>query len=197
MPFINLIHEQRVAAERADRKSKLYFLAFVAVMISSAGAFVVISVADKGVHDQEASLQAQIERAKPLIAQTQTNQLEKSKLTPRLSTLEDAVGDTQRWSRLLTYLTTQTPPEAWLTSIRCTNADPKKAVQITFSGVALSQVPVGDYILRLQNSTDLTNVSLQYTQEKLIQQTKTTEFQVNADLNGTAPKQGLQEDKPQ
>jgi Tfp pilus assembly protein PilN len=196
MPFINLIHEQRVAAERADRKSKLFFLAFVAVMISSAGGFAVISFADKGVHDEEAALQAQIERAKPLIAQTQANQLEKSKLMPRLSTLEDAVGDTQRWNRVLTYLTTQTPPEAWLTAIRCTNADPKKAVQVTFAGVAMSQVPVGDYILRLQNSSDLGNVTLQYTQEKLIQQTKTTEFQINAELNGTAPKKGLTEEKP-
>ena len=195
MPFINLIHEQRVAAERADRKSKLFFLAFVAVMISSAGGFAVTSFADKSVHDNEAALQAQIERAKPLIAQTQANQLEKSKLAPRLTTLEDAVGDTQRWNRVLNYLTTQTPPQAWLTAIRCTDSDAKKAVQVTFAGVAMSQVPVGEYILRLQNSTDLGNVSLSYTQEKLIQQTKTTEFQVNADIVGTEPKKGLQEEK--
>lgn len=193
MPFVNLIHEQRVAAERADRKSKLFFLAFVAVMISSAGGFAVTSFADRGIHDQEAALQAQIERAKPLIAQTQANQLEKSKLTPRLQTLTDAQGDTQRWNRVLSYLTTQTPTQAWLTAVRCTNADPKKAVQVTFSGVAMSQVPVGEYILRLQNSPDLANVNLSYTQEKLIQQTKTTEFQVDADLAGTEPKKSLEE----
>ena len=195
MPFVNLIHEQRVAAERADRKSKLYFLAFVAVMISSVGGAAAIQFASKGVHDEEASLQAQIERAKPLIAQTQANQLEKGKLTPRLSTLQSAQGDTQRWNRVLDYLTTQTPPQAWLTNIRCVQADPKKAVTVTFSGVALSQVPVGEYILRLQNSADLANVNLSYTQEKLIQQTKTTEFQVTAELNGTATKKGLEEEK--
>jgi Tfp pilus assembly protein PilN len=197
MPFINLIHEQRVAAERADRKSKLFFLAFVAVMISSAGGFAVISFQNKGVHDLEAALQAQIERAKPLIAQTQANQLEKSKLTPRLSTLEDAQGDTQRWGRVLNYLTTQTPPETWLTAVRCASPDPKKPVNVTFAGVAMSQVPVGEFILRMQNSPDLGNVSLSYTQEKLIQQTKTTEFQVNAEINGTAPKKTLEEEKPQ
>lgn len=197
MPFINLIHEQRVAAERADRKSKLFFLAFVAVMISSAGGFATISFADKGVHDREAALQAQIERAKPLIAQTSANNLEKSKLTPRLSTLEDAVGDTQRWNRVLGYLTTQTPPQTWLTAIRCTAPDAKKAVQVTFAGVAMSQVPVGEFILRMQNSPDLANVSLQYTQEKLIMSTKTTEFQVNAEINGTAAKKGLEEEKAQ
>jgi Tfp pilus assembly protein PilN len=197
MPFINLIHEQRVAAERADRKSMLFFLAFVAVMISTAGGFAVISFQSKGVHDLEAALQAQIERAKPLIAQTQANQLEKSKLTPRLTTLEDAQSTTQRWGRVLSYLTTQTPPQTWLTAVRCASADPKKPVNVTFSGVAMSQVPVGEFILRMQNSADLGNVSLAYTQEKLIQQTKTTEFQVNAELYGTAPKQTLEEEKPQ
>jgi Tfp pilus assembly protein PilN len=197
MPFVNLIHEQRVAAERADRKSKLFFLAFVAVMISSAGGFAVISFKNKNVHDEEAALQAQIERAKPLIAQTKANNLLKEGLTPRLSTLEDAQGDTTRWNRVLTYLTTQTPPQAWLTSLRCQSADPKKPVQITFQGVAMSQEPVGETILRLQNSPDLGNVQLSYTQEKLIQQTKTTEFQVNADLVGTAPKKTLEEEKPQ
>ena len=194
MPFVNLIHEQRVAAERADRKSKLYFLAFVAVMISSAGGFATISFASKGVHDDESSLQASIERAKPLIAQTKANNLEKGTLMPRVSTLEDAQGDTQRWDRVLTYLTTQTPPQAWLTAIRCQSADPKKPVQITFAGVAMSQQPVGETILRLQNSADLGNVTLSYTQEKLIQQTKTTEFQVTADIVGTEPKKSPQEE---
>jgi len=118
MPFVNLIHEHKVAAERADRKSKLLFLTFVAVMISSAGGFAVISFADKGVHDQEAALQAQIEKAKPLIAQTKANNLERSSLTPRVSTLESAQGDTQRWDRVLAYLTTQTPAQSWYTAVR-------------------------------------------------------------------------------
>jgi hypothetical protein len=61
----------------------------------------------------------------------------------------------------------------------------------------MSQQPVGDLILRLQNSSDMGNVTLAYTQEKLINQLKTTEYQVVADLVGTAPKQGLQEEKAQ
>lgn len=196
MPFINLIHEQRVAAERADRKSKMFFLAFVGVMLSSVGAFSLVSF-DKGqVHEQQAALQSQIDRAKPLIAKTEANQLEQSKLTPRMKTLQDAQNDTQRWDRVLTYLTTQTPTTTWLTAVRCNAGDPKKGVNISFTGVAMSQEPVGELILRLQNSPDLGNLNLNYTQEKLIQQTKTTEFQVNADLVGTEPKKTLTEEKP-
>ncbi|MEA2552503.1 MAG: hypothetical protein QOJ65_679 [Fimbriimonadaceae bacterium] len=175
----------------------MFFLAFVAVMMSSAGGYVVVSYEGQQSHDAESALQAQIERAKPLIAQTEDNQRQQAKLTPRLKTLENAQGETTRWERVLSYLTTQTPPQAWLTSVRCASADPKKPVSITFQGVAMSQVPVGELILRLQNSTDLGSVSLRYTQEKLIQQSKTTEFQVDAALMGTEPKQGVQEEKTQ
>src|SRR5690348_6167659 len=136
MPFINLIHEQRVAAERADRKSKLFFLAFVGVMLSSVGAFSLVTFDKAKVHDAEAALNDQIERAKPLIAQTSANTMETNKLTPRLKTLQDAQADTQRWDRVLNYLTTQTPPQAWLTSVRCNAGDPKKPINVTFQGVA-------------------------------------------------------------
>ena len=173
----------------------MFFLAFVGVMLSSVGAFSVVSFDAGKVHDQEAALNDQIERAKPLIAQTKANQLEQDKLTPRLKTLQDAQGNTQRWDRVLNYLTIQTPPQAWLTAVRCNAGDPKKAVNVTFQGVAMSQGPVGELILRLQNSPDLGNLNLNYTQEKLIQQTKTTEFQVNADLVGTEPKKTLTEEK--
>ena len=193
MPFINLIHEQRVAAERADRKSKMFFLAFVSVMLCSVAGFGGISYQVDKVHDEEGALQAQIDRAKPLIAETEANQREQAKLTPRLKTLEDAQADTQRWNSVLSYLTTQTPPQAWLTAVRSQGSDPKKAITVTFTGVAMAQQPVGELILRLQNSPDLGNLNLKYTQEKLIQQNKTTEFQVEADLVGTEPKKTLEE----
>lgn len=195
MPYINLIHEQRVAAEKADKKSKLFFLAFVAVMLSSVGGFSAAEYQASQVHLEEAALQAQIERAKPLIAQTEANKLEQAKLAPRLKTLVDAQTETQRWDRVLGYLTTQIPPKAWLTAIRSTNADPKKPVNVGFVGVAMNQEPVGELILRLQNCPDMGNVSLAYTQEKLINQLKTTEYQVTAELTGTAPKKGLEEEK--
>lgn len=188
MPFINLIHEQRIAAQREDRKSKLLFLTFVGVMLTSVGGFSFMTYQMQQVHVEEAALQAQIERAKPLIAQTDANQLLQAKLTPRLKTLQDAQADTQRWDHLLSYLTVQTPPQAWLNGVRCTTGDPKKGVTVTFQGIAMSQEPVGEMILRLQNSPDLSDVNLKYTQEKLIQQTKTTEYQIDATLEGTAPK---------
>lgn len=188
MPFINLIHEQRIAAAREDRKSKLLFLTFVGVMLTSVGGFSAMTFASQQVHVEEAALQAQIERAKPLIAQTEANQLLQAKLTPRLTTLQNAQEDTQRWDHLLAYLSTQTPPQAWLTGVRCTSGDPKKGVTVTFQGLAMSQQPVAEMILRLQNSVDLSDVNLKYTQEKMIAQQKTTEYQIEAVLQGTAPK---------
>ena len=194
MPLINLIHEQRLAARRSDRKSKTLFLTFVGAMLAGAGGFVVGSFEADRLHDEEASLQAQIERAKPLIAKTEENLRLTADLTPRLNTLEDAQKTTERWGRVLSYLTTQTPPQAGLTAIRCQGADPKRPIMVSFGGVALAQEPVGELILRLQNSDDLSNLTLKFTQEKLIDQAKATEFLVEADLAGTEPKKSLEEE---
>lgn len=193
MPFINLIHEQRVTAQREDRKSKMFFLAFVSVMLTSVGGFSAVAFQSREVGIEESALQAQIERAKPLIAQTEENNRLQQQLSPRLKTLEDAQGDTQRWDHVLTYLTTQTPPQAWLTAVRSAAGDPKKGVTVTFQGVAMSQNQVAELILRLQNSPDMGNLNLKYTQEKLINQAKTTEYQVEATLMGTEPKKTLEE----
>lgn len=194
MPLINLIHEQRLATRRSERKSQVLFLAFVGVMLTAAGGFVLGTYEADRLHDEEASLQAQIDRAKPLLAQTEANQRQRSELMPRLSTLEDAQTTTERWGRVLGYLTTQTPPQAWLTGVRCLGSDPKKPIVLSFSGVALAQEPVGELILRLQNSDDLANVNLKFTQEKLIDQSKATEFLVEADIVGTEPKKSLEEE---
>jgi Tfp pilus assembly protein PilN len=195
MPFINLIHEQRVAARREERKSKTLFLAFVGVMVASVGGFVVGSFESSKLSDEEASLQAQIQRAEPLIRRTEQNDRLKAELAPRVKTLEDAHAASQRWARVLDYFTTQTPPDTYLTSIRCTAGDAQKPVSLALSGIATRQEPVGELILRLQNCEDLENVGLKFTQEKLIDMAKATEFMVEGDLAGTVAKKNISEEK--
>lgn len=193
MPYINLIQDQRLAARRDDRKSKTLFTAFIGSMAASVAAFVLVSFDGQRLQDEEAALQAQIERAKPLIARTEANRREMSVLLPRLTTLEDAQQTSDRWHRVLQHVSTQTPPETWLTGVRCLGGDPKKAIQVSFQGMSLSQDPVAELILRFQTAADLGNVNLKYTQEKLIEQSKATEFMVEADLKGTEPKKVAEE----
>ena len=138
--------------------------------------------------------QAQIEHANPIIEQTLNNQRQTKMLMPRLTTLENAQETTERWSRVLEHVSTQTPPQVWLTGVRCQAPDPTKPILVSFQGLSLSQEPVGELILRLQNCADLDRLTLKYTQEKLIEQSKATEFMVEADLVGTARQVTQEED---
>lgn len=194
MPLINLIQEQRLAKRRQERKARSFFLLFVGTLVASMGGFMAISFEKDRLESQEASLKANALRVAPLLAGIADNNRKRQQLIPRLKTLEDAQAMSERWSRILAHLSTQMPPQAWLTSVRCSAGDPSLPITIAVQGLATSQDPVGEFILRLQTCDDVENVSLRYTQEKLINQSKTTEFQVDAHLKGSAQAVNKQEE---
>jgi Tfp pilus assembly protein PilN len=186
MPYVNLIQEQRIAAQTNERKSRTFFLAFVGVLAVSGVAYGFLSVETLFVSRQAHNIDEQNKRNAPIQKQIDDNGKLLADLTPRLKTLTDAQETTDRWNRILNYLPMQTPQSSWLTGIRCQSADPTKPIQISFQGIAVSQTPVGEFMLRLQNLKDLENVNLKFTNEKLISATKGIEFQIDSDLAGTA-----------
>jgi Tfp pilus assembly protein PilN len=188
MPYINLIQEQRLAAQTNERKARSFFLAFVGCLALSGVAYGFLSVETLVVSRQAHNIETQNKKNEPIQKQIDDNGKLLAELTPRLKTLEDAQTTTDRWNHILNYLPVQTPQSSWLTGLRCMGSDPAKPIQISFLGVATSQSPVGEFILRLQNLKDLENVNLKYTNEKLISATKGIEFEIDSDLAGTAEK---------
>jgi len=67
-------------------------------------------------------------------------------------------------------------------------SDPAKPITISLSGVSNAQEPVGDFILRLNNLTDVENVQLKYTEAKNAATYKGIEFQVDADITDSVEK---------
>lgn len=186
MPYVNLIQEQWLGTQANERKARSFFFVFVGTLAVSAAAYGFLSMETLLVGRQAESILAQNKKNQPLVTQIEQNGKELAELTPRLKTLEDAGVMTGRWDRILNSLTMQTPQSAWLTGLRCSSADPTKPIQVTFLGIAASQTPIGEFILRLQNLSDLDNVNLKFTNEKLVATTKAIEFQVESDLAGTA-----------
>ncbi|HTQ09338.1 MAG TPA: PilN domain-containing protein, partial [Fimbriimonadaceae bacterium] len=135
---------------------------------------------------QTSNITAEIKKNAPITKQIDQNGKDLAELTPRLKTLQDAAVSTGRWDRILTHLTVQTPTATWLTGIRCEASDPTKPVQVDFSGIGASQSPIGEFMLRLQNLDDLDDVNLKFTNEKLISASKAIEFEIDANLTGTA-----------
>jgi Tfp pilus assembly protein PilN len=188
MPLINLIQEQRLAIKRDERKSRSYFFAFAGIGVLSAMGFFAQMIETDALDGKEKTLQAEIQRVRPLLNQIQANERAYNDMSPKVSTLEDAQASTARWDRVLDHLAKQTPAKVWLTAIRCTAPDPEKPVAVTFTGLAPSQDPIGEYILRLQNSSDLEEVNLKYTQEKIVQQEQGIEFEIDANIADSAQK---------
>lgn len=186
MPYINLIQEQRLAAQANERKARSFFFAFIGTLVVSACTYGYLTMEGVFIGRQAAAVEAENKKNEPLVKQIEENGKLLAELTPKLKTLEDAKIVTDRWNRIMNHLSVQTPADAWLTGIKCATTDPTKPIQISFSGVSMAQSPVGEFILRLQNLKDLDNVNLRFTNEKLISETKAIEFQVDADLVGTA-----------
>ncbi|MBX3095290.1 MAG: PilN domain-containing protein, partial [Fimbriimonadaceae bacterium] len=121
------------------------------------------------------------------------NKAELAQLQPRLKTLETALVDTARWSRLMNHLAGNTPDGIWLTNVRCQNPDPSKGTMVQFTGNSQNQDLVGAFILRLNASEDLENVQLKFTQERIVEGGKAIEFEISGDVVGTAPPKKAEE----
>lgn len=187
MPNINLIHEQRAAVRRRIRNARLGLY----VSAGSLGLTTVVSalllVQTQLSKSEEDRLQAELKRLKPLSRQIDLCNEESSRLSPRVKTLADARKSTDRWQRILTHFTRNTPPNIWFTNVRSLCDDITKPVSVTVNGAGMAQAPIGELLLRTQNCADLENISLHYTEERTTQDRKAIQFEFVADVTGTAP----------
>jgi len=186
MPYINLIQEQQLARQRSDRHRRSMLFGVVFVVCGSAMVYGGIMLATESLRAKAAVLDAEVRQVTPVLQQIDAVNKQADALSPRLKTLQDAQLLTDRWSRILQHLSTQTPSDAWLTTIRCSQSDTSKPIQISFIGMTTSQSPISEFILRMQNCDDLDNVTFNHSDERVVGQTKGTEFQVDSELAGTA-----------
>jgi Tfp pilus assembly protein PilN len=186
MPLINLIQEQRLSRKRNEARARSFFLVFVGSAVASVGGFGFFWLQTEAAAREKTQLEAQIQKNAPLVKQIDEYQKQYGELSPRLKTLEDAQLVSGRWGRILTHIATQTPTPTWLTAMRVMASDSSKPINLSLIGVAPNQEPISEFILRMQNSKDLENVNLKFSQEKMLNLVKAVEFEVTADIVGTA-----------
>ncbi|MDI9636608.1 PilN domain-containing protein [Kamptonema cortianum] len=185
MPLINLIQEQRQVARARERKARVALISTAGIgglCILATGALMLDATR---LHMKASALEKKEKELAPLVAELETNQETIEKLQPRIDTLTQAVLESDKWNRILNHLTTNTPPETWLTSVKGFQQDRKQPMVVTFLGVSTTQDKVADLILRLQLCAELENVQLKYTQPKVTETGTQTEFEVTADVAGT------------
>jgi Tfp pilus assembly protein PilN len=186
MPHINLIQEHRLARKRNESKTRTFTFVFLGAATASVMGFGFFFLQSALLHADKDRLEAQLERNAPLLRQISEYQAQYAEIAPRLKTLEDAQIVSGRWGRIMTHISHQTPKPTWLTAMRVMANDPTKPISLSFIGVAPAQEPISEFILRMQNSKDLENVNLKFSQEKMVNSIKAVEFEVTADIVGTA-----------
>lgn len=186
MPLINLIQEQRNSLKRGKAQARTLFYGFVAVAGLSVCGFGYFLFATDALVRQESTLKAKVAKLAPIVASIEADEKAYAELAPRVKTLEAAQGTTDKWTTILNHLTTQTPANTWLTGVRCTASDLTKPIAVSFLGMSDKQELVGELIMRLQNCPELSAVALKFTQEKIVQQGTGIEYEITAEIPGTA-----------
>lgn len=187
MPLINLIQEQRIEARARERKVQISLLATLGIgalcLVATGG----LMLDAARLNMRAYALEQKQKEMKPLVEELAANTEEIERLQPRIQTLEEATDTTERWARILEYLTTNTPPDAWLNSVKGFQQDRTKPLVVTLNGVGLSQVAVGDLLLRIQANPEFESASLKFTQPKYaLSGQKQFEFEIEASLANTA-----------
>jgi Tfp pilus assembly protein PilN len=195
MPLINLIQEQRLEIKRRERTTRIYFMACVGSVLLSVGSWGFLHFQTEKLQSQESALRALAQKTQPIMNEIEVTQRAYAEVAPRLKTLEDAQMATGRWNRVLEHLALNTPAETWLTAMRCTAADPTAPVNVSFAGLSNRQELIGEFMLRLQNCTDLESVGLKFTAEKAVQNSRNIEFEVSANIAGSAEEKSKNEIK--
>jgi Tfp pilus assembly protein PilN len=186
MPLINLIREDRLALRREQKKSKAYMYGLVGSIAIGAAAYMTLFFQGQVLDGERAGLQSKIDKVEPILKEIEGNERTYGVLSPRLTTLQDAVTSTQRWNRVLDHLSRSVPEGVWLTVMRCQQPSATEPVSLEMQGLAPNQEKVSEFILRLQSSADLESVQLKYTQGDQFGTKSMIRFEVSGSITGTA-----------
>lgn len=204
MPSINMI-----AARRADKRRQEKNIRNLAYAIAGeiGATLVVISVMAlhwTGVNSHIGSLQQQIHKLQPTVAEIQQMQKDTADMQPKVTTLAGARADTLFWYNGFYAVTSALPAQAWLTSLATAGgsdgappgtvaaADP----QLSLNGIALSEAQVGAVMLRMNQLSALDHVDLSSVNQQQQNGVATVTFQMTVHLKpeaappGTATKGG-------
>jgi Tfp pilus assembly protein PilN len=190
MPVINLIQEQRQALHTMEQRARIAFLTLVGTGIAGAFGYGILLLQGEALKTEKGRLENDLARTRPVLAEIDDNEKLQAQLTPELSTLQDAQKQSDRWAHILRHLSTQTPPNTWLTALQASSLQGDKPTSLVIQGTARSQQPIGEFILRFENEPDLTNVALHFTQEKRSSKNRAVDFEIGADIAGS------EEEKP-
>jgi len=191
MAVINLIAQEQQMRRQLERKTRLLGFGWLTVAGVIGAGWASLLLYGSSINAQRAQVEAQLTQLRPTLQQLKQTQAQLAALQPLVDTLQNAQKDTRRWLQLFQHFSQHTPQGCYLTGAELgKRADPKKPMEITLKGLAETQQLVGELMLRLNQHPELENVRLDYSQERALSElTSVVEFQITAQIKGTAQTQ--------
>lgn len=187
MPLINLITDQRAQIRQREGQIRALGWASLLVILCAGLACLVMVVSVGQMALDRMYVQDQIRKLEPIRQQVETNKTLIADLEPRIQTLGDATEATQRWNRILEYLTTNTPPQMRLSGVTAVVGQPSDPIKISVKGFSSSNAEVSEFLFRLLKCPDLESVQFAYTREQQGDRGRRLEFEITANIKGSAP----------
>jgi Tfp pilus assembly protein PilN len=191
MAVINLIAQEQQMRRQLERKTRMLGFGWLTVAGIIGAGWASLLLYGSSINAQRAQVEAQLTQLRPTLQQLKQTQAQLAALQPLVETLQNAQKDTRRWLQLFQHFSQHTPQGCYLTGAELgKRADPKKPMEITLKGLAETQQIVGELMLRLNQHPELENVRLDYSQERALSElTSVVEFQITAQIKGTAQTQ--------
>ncbi len=186
MPLINLIQEQRFEARARQKQVQIALVGTMVIGGLSVLGTIALFLDATRLNLVAGALEQRQDEMKPTLDELAANQDSLEAMRPRVETLETAQKDSSKWEEVLAYLTVNTPPGTWLTNVKGFKQDSTTPMVLTFNGVSTTQESVGEFQYRLGGCSELQNPQLKFTQPKFSDQFRQFEFEITADLKGTA-----------
>ncbi|MCH8274132.1 MAG: PilN domain-containing protein [Armatimonadetes bacterium] len=186
MPSINLISDQRKWKRDRQKKSRTWFIAFLVLSTVGLTSVGVLTLQLEMLRAELRALQTQALVLRPLKDEIGATKEALNEFVPRVDTLVTARVDSERWGRIFDHVGRVMPDDTWLTRVESHQpSDPRKPVEVTWTGMSAEQSLVGELMLLLQRSGDLSGIELKYTDLRRTSRGVGLEFQILCQVPGT------------
>jgi Tfp pilus assembly protein PilN len=187
MANVNLISARRAERVKLTKIAK----GMVAATAGAAGLGLLAILAVGGqllnVGGKVAKADQQLEALRPIVAEVEAAQRERSLLSPKLVTLTEAQQQTRRWFGMMDGFKRAIPEQTWLTNVSVEKASEDEKL-LKINGVTVNQSRVGETMYRLtQQPNFYKKVDLRYTQTTKTDLSDNVEFELAAHLNLPQP----------
>lgn len=188
---INLIPDEIRSKKKAGQRRPLIvgFLIVYVILLGTVYYYQKTRVKGKlntmeTIRKEKDELMAQNARYRDVIERINQTQKREDEIRKRLVVISAILDNRIYWSEILKNITHTVPDGVWLTSMSTYDLTNVVGKGVKFSGTAISNSGIAEFVFALENSRFFGNILLSYTQKRELNGRDLYDFEITADLKG-------------